>query len=138
MADPVGVLEIADRLGVQAATAHRWLQMDKTTAKLGIPEPTYPSVNGSRAWEWPEILRWAGETGRLKSASLQMEFRRRFSKDPVPPRKGGAMSKLSPEEQLEIAGSSTPAKELAARFGVSEAHIYKIRREARKTSAATG
>jgi hypothetical protein len=58
--DPVGGIELAERLHIRPETVHRWWQRSL------LPEPDYPSVNGVRAWEWATILRWAGETGRIR------------------------------------------------------------------------
>ena len=59
MADPVGLPEIADRLGVQHNTALMW-------RKRGLlPDHEY-TVGGGPAWEWRTIERWARKTGREK------------------------------------------------------------------------
>ena len=58
--DPVGIVEIADRLNVQRATVDQWL------ARGLPPEPRY-TVGGRPAWNWHEIQAWALQTGRLKS-----------------------------------------------------------------------
>lgn len=57
----LGRIEIADLLDVDSRTPHAWC------ARKLLPDPTYPSVNGSPAWERQEILRWAAATGRLPS-----------------------------------------------------------------------
>lgn len=57
MCDPVGVLEIAERLGVKRQTARMW-----RTRKL-LPPPDYV-VSGLPGWEWGTILAWAEATGR--------------------------------------------------------------------------
>ena len=56
--DPVGVAEIADRLGVRQQTVAMWRYR-----KL-LPEPRW-SVSRQPAWDWRDIERWAKETGRL-------------------------------------------------------------------------
>lgn len=58
VADPVGLSEIADRLGVARQTAKQW--------KLRglLPEPKW-TVGGRPVWDWPAIERWARKTGRL-------------------------------------------------------------------------
>lgn len=73
---PVGVLEVAERLGVQDRSVH----MMKRRGRL--PAPDYPSVNGSGAWNWRTILWWAGETGRLRSRKLVNEYRNTFDMEP--------------------------------------------------------
>ena len=57
--DPVGTLEIAQRLGVRQQTVAMW--------KLRglLPAPAW-SVSGNPAWDWPDIERWARDSGRLK------------------------------------------------------------------------
>lgn len=59
MDDAVGVIEIADRLGYPARTVHMWVFREV------LPPVDFPSINGSPAWRWVKILRWAGSTGRL-------------------------------------------------------------------------
>ena len=56
--EPVGVAEIADRLGVKRQTAQMW-----NYRKL-LPKPKW-TVSGQPAWNWPDIERWAKESGRL-------------------------------------------------------------------------
>jgi predicted site-specific integrase-resolvase len=56
--DPVGADDIADRLGVQRNTVHQWRQRGV------LPDPPW-TVSGRPAWNWPEIAKWAKDTGRL-------------------------------------------------------------------------
>lgn len=78
---PVGVIEIADRLGVLDRSVHKMLQRGR------LPEPDYDTVNGSRAWNWRTILWWAGETRRLNDEELRDEYRAEFKVEPPVPRK---------------------------------------------------
>jgi len=57
--DPVGLEEIAVRLGVQRGTVDqwRWRQI--------LPAPAW-TVGGRPAWPWPVIEAWAQETGRAR------------------------------------------------------------------------
>ena len=56
-ADPVGAVEIAQRLGVTRATVDKWRQR-------GIfPAPQW-TVGGRPAWEWSTVDEWARSTGR--------------------------------------------------------------------------
>jgi len=64
--DPVGIIEIADRLGVARVTVDKWIGRDWTQ----FPEPTW-TVGGRPAWDWRDVWDWAKETNRL---------------DPPPPR----------------------------------------------------
>jgi hypothetical protein len=58
-ADPVGLIEIADRLGVRRQTADMW----RTRGVL--PEPRWV-VGGRPAWDWTtDIVPWAKETSRI-------------------------------------------------------------------------
>lgn len=57
-AAPVGLKEIAGRLGTKRGTVDRW--RDRGV----LPEPTWPSVGGRPAWRWGLIRDWAIETGR--------------------------------------------------------------------------
>ena len=74
--EPVGVLEIADRLGVQDRSVHMMIRRDR------LPAADFDSINGSRAWNWRTILWWAGETGRLRTRKLVNEYRRTFDLEP--------------------------------------------------------
>jgi predicted site-specific integrase-resolvase len=58
VAEPVGLSDIANRLGVAHQTAKQW--------KLRglLPEPRW-TVSGRPAWEWKDVERWARKTGRL-------------------------------------------------------------------------
>lgn len=58
MADPVGLAEIAARLGVARQTAKGW-------RLAGMLPPHRWTVSGHPAWEWRDIERWARRTGRL-------------------------------------------------------------------------
>ena len=77
--DPVGVLEVADRLGVKDRTVHMWLFRNL------MPDPDFDTVNGSRAWEWRTVLKWAGENGKTYTESSREEYQRRFRRKPAPP-----------------------------------------------------
>jgi hypothetical protein len=55
--DPVGLLEIAERLGVTRNTVDQW------RARHLLPSPEW-TVGGRPAWNWPTIIGWARETGR--------------------------------------------------------------------------
>jgi hypothetical protein len=57
--EPVGAVEIADRLGVKRGTVDQWRQR-----KL-MPDPRW-SVGGRPAWNWPDVEAWARDTGRAR------------------------------------------------------------------------
>ncbi len=56
--EPVGLVEIAERLCVKQQTAQTWRQR-----KL-LPAPKW-TVSRQPAWDWRDIEVWARETGRL-------------------------------------------------------------------------
>jgi hypothetical protein len=56
--DPVGTVEIAERLGVTRRTVETWRYRQL------LPEARW-TVGGGPAWQWRDIERWARETGRL-------------------------------------------------------------------------
>lgn len=56
--EPVGTVEIADRLGVSRKAVDAW-----RARGLDFPEPR-GLVGGRPAWHWPDVLRWATTTGR--------------------------------------------------------------------------
>lgn len=55
--DPVGIAEIAERLGVKRPTVDIW----RTRGVL--PDPRW-EVGGRPAWNWPDVLAWARATNR--------------------------------------------------------------------------
>jgi DNA-binding transcriptional MerR regulator len=57
-ADLVDPHDIAERLGVQLPTVHRW------QARKLLPEPLR-RFGGVPVWSWDQIEKWAKETGRL-------------------------------------------------------------------------
>lgn len=62
--EPVGVADIARRLGVRPGTVHAW------THRFGQPYfPEFPGpewvIGGQRLWEWRDIEEWAVSTGRV-------------------------------------------------------------------------
>jgi hypothetical protein len=57
--EPVGVVEIAERLRVTRKAVDAWRIRD-----LGFPEPSW-TVGGRPAWEWEDVETWARETRRL-------------------------------------------------------------------------
>lgn len=60
-ADPVGIVEIAERLGVRRATVDQWRYHETG----GFPAPKW-TVGGRPAWDWSDIKRWAESTGRIR------------------------------------------------------------------------
>jgi hypothetical protein len=60
-ADPVGLVEIAERLGVSPHTSRKWHEH-----KL-MPPPRW-KVSGLPCWDWGDIRLWALKTGRLAKA----------------------------------------------------------------------
>ena len=65
-AEPVGLSDIARRLGVAQQTAKQW--------KLRglLPEPKW-TVGGRPAWDWPQIEKWAKKTGRAPGTTTTHE-----------------------------------------------------------------
>lgn len=58
--DPVGIAEIAQRLGVKRQTASQW------RLRGLLPEPDW-TRSGVALWRWERIAEWAEQTGRLAS-----------------------------------------------------------------------
>jgi predicted DNA-binding transcriptional regulator AlpA len=56
--DPVGVEEVAQRLGVERQTVSQWRWRNK------LPEPRW-TISNRPAWAWQDIAAWARDTGRL-------------------------------------------------------------------------
>lgn len=57
--DPVGQLDISRRLGVLRGTVVKWLQRGVFDVK-----PRW-IVSDAPVWNWPDVEKWARETGRL-------------------------------------------------------------------------
>lgn len=57
LVDPVGIAEVADRLGVPRHQVDVWRNRGR------LPEPTW-TTGGRPAWDWPIIEEWARERGR--------------------------------------------------------------------------
>lgn len=66
-ADPVGIPEIADRLGVARNTVDQWKQRHDS-----FPAPRW-QVGGRPAWDWSDITEWAAATGRLPHPATTTE-----------------------------------------------------------------
>jgi len=62
--EPVGIVEIADRLNVKRGTVNAW-----RTRALGFPEPRW-TVGGRPAWNWDEIEAWHAHRHHMLSATL--------------------------------------------------------------------
>lgn len=63
--EPVGLAEIAERLGVERKTAVMWhYRSERGELPVPMPAPRW-TVSGQPAWNWPTIERWARRTGRL-------------------------------------------------------------------------
>ncbi|HSH59429.1 MAG TPA: hypothetical protein VK988_07270 [Acidimicrobiales bacterium] len=56
--EPVGVVDIAKRLGVRQQTVAMWRYRGL------LPEAPW-RVSNQPAWNWPDIRRWAEANGRL-------------------------------------------------------------------------
>lgn len=74
--DPVGAMEIGDRLGIDSRSVH------VANRRGSMPEPSGRQVNGFDAWEWRNILWWAGETKRLRTPELVDQYEAMFGETP--------------------------------------------------------
>lgn len=62
--EPVGLVEIAERLGVKRETAGMWhYRSQRGELPVPMPEPRW-TVSGGPAWRWSDIEKWARRTGR--------------------------------------------------------------------------
>lgn len=59
MADPVGIAEIAERLGVTRSAVESWRTRDTDPP---FPEPRW-RVGGRPAWEWETVAEWGRSYG---------------------------------------------------------------------------
>lgn len=68
--DPVGMVEIGERLGARRQTVAQWHYR-------GLLPPARWTVSGYPAWNWPDIERWARDTDRLPETETKGARRRR-------------------------------------------------------------
>jgi hypothetical protein len=74
---PVGVDEIADRLGVTRTTVTAWRQRSRTWKHVPrFPQPA-GRLSGRDWWWWADVEAWATETGRLPEEPPAPVYRRR-------------------------------------------------------------
>ena len=66
MCDPVGVAEIAERLGARQQTVAMWHYRSKRGEMARPMPPPKWHVSGMAVWNWPTIERWARATGRVR------------------------------------------------------------------------
>jgi predicted DNA-binding transcriptional regulator AlpA len=59
VSDPVGTVEIAQRLGVTRSAVDQW-----RARSVGFPAPSW-TVGGRPAWDWQAVHAWAKETERV-------------------------------------------------------------------------
>lgn len=64
--EPVGIPEIATRLGVKRQTVDMW------RFRGLLPQPRW-TVGGRPAWQWKDIEAWASDSGRTPSSSGEAE-----------------------------------------------------------------
>jgi hypothetical protein len=62
--EPVGIVEIADRLNVARDTVDKWLNRTKN-GTVGFPESRW-QVGGRPAWNWADIVKWCRATERVE------------------------------------------------------------------------
>ncbi|WP_116996368.1 hypothetical protein [Desertimonas flava] len=121
-ADPVGAIEIAHRLDVTPKTVQTW------RFRRALPPADY-QVNGADAWDWMTILRWAGQTGRLRTEAMAAAYKAKFRKDPAPPNEGGAGTWKTPAKQVA-------AQRAARRTATKPPSTKSVKKKpARKTAA---
>lgn len=60
--EPVGIVEIAERLDVAETTVRKWWNM--RAESIGFPEPKW-TVGGRPCWLWSDVWAWAHDTERL-------------------------------------------------------------------------
>jgi hypothetical protein len=61
---PVGVDEIADRLGVTATTVTTWRRRTRTWKNVPPFPPAFGKVSGRDWWWWSDVVNWAERAGR--------------------------------------------------------------------------
>lgn len=65
--DPVGISEIAERLGVRRQTVDSWRSRGKVDRERSTPIPQPATIiTKTPIWDWATIQEWAISTGRLQ------------------------------------------------------------------------
>jgi hypothetical protein len=118
--DVVGILEIAERLGLKPQTVAAWRSPSRQAFTL---EPKW-TVSGSPAWNWADVERWAIKSRRFIRVDQQLPVTRGRdnAKTYLPP--GTWISRsLAPGDRgryfIEATGPSRPDR---VRFSVSGEH----------------
>lgn len=68
MAEPVGVVEIAQRAKVSREAVNKWRERYGGDAEHPFPDQRW-TVGGRPAWDWSDVEAWLRKTGRLPDAS---------------------------------------------------------------------
>lgn len=66
-ADPVGIVDIAIRLGARQGTVAQWRWRGDRLAGEPMPEPRW-TVSSGAVWHWPDIEAWARRTDRFPAS----------------------------------------------------------------------
>lgn len=97
--DPyLGAREVAELLNVRPRTVHQW------RFRRRLPESDVV-LHATNLWRRSTILRWAGDTGRLRAPALRAEYEKRWETEPLPYRQGGRI----PEPPKPSSFSRLPA-----------------------------
>lgn len=81
--DPyLGGREVAAFLNVRPRTVNQW------RFRRRLPEADLV-LRATNLWRRSTILRWAGDTGRLRAPALRAEYEKRWEIEPLPYRQGG-------------------------------------------------
>lgn len=64
--EPVGVCEIAHRVGVLPETVSQWWRRTRRGEMRHPMPPPRGTVSNMEWWDWPEVEPWLRDTGRLK------------------------------------------------------------------------
>lgn len=67
-AEPVGIQEVAERLGVKHQTVRAW-------RVLGALPPAWAELAVGPVWKWSTIRQWARDTGRLPEQKARKALR---------------------------------------------------------------
>lgn len=128
--DPVGIHEIADRLGVKVVTVRLWRWQATKGEGPPLPEPEY-TVSGSPAWEWDTFLRWAGEHGHIHQApnadELQARYRQLTGAEPRAQYVGAGQGVTNEAFRAEWVGKKVRHKETGVTGKVVDVRAHQPR-----------
>lgn len=109
--DPVGVPEIAERLGVKADTVHKWRR--RNGGSLGFPDAAWIVAGNVPVWEWADVMVWVVER-RVDTPTAFKKPERKAAAKPSQPTGRAKKSRAQPPAKAPKSGTPKAAGRAAA------------------------